>query len=205
MKYLLWDVQMGNGGFYIRLETSLHGRGCFQRLSAEMFLPTSLTKAGGDFSSPPPGSVTVRTKVRGDTCAQVATSWEGMYGQQTSGGLEPKGHSWWPGRCSAFPPLLIKAELALLDVCTPKMVLFAWKAKRTFEQRGRSIKKRSCMGLWRRSWIPGSSSPEGLMMGLISHPELLIGDSCYKNAVLEVMGSGGMLGKGPRALGRFSA
>lgn len=60
----------------------------------------------------------MRTKVQGDTCAQVATSWEGMHGQKTSGGLEPKGHSWWPGKCSAFPPLLIKAESALLDVCT---------------------------------------------------------------------------------------
>lgn len=93
------------------------------------FLHTNLTKTGGIFPSPPPGSVTVRTKVQGDTCAQVAISWEGMHGQQTSGGLQPKGHSWWPGRCSASPSLLIKAELALLDVCIPKTVLFCLEGR----------------------------------------------------------------------------
>lgn len=104
-----------------------------------------------------------------------------MHGQQTPGA---KGPQWWPGRCSAFPALLIKAGFASLRVRAPKMVLFAWKAKRTFEQRGRSVEERSCMG------------PEGLMMGLINHPELLTGDRYPKKCSAGSCGQCWDAGKG---------
>lgn len=49
VKYLLWEVWIGNGGFYIRLELSLHARGGFQRVPAEIFFANKSNKDRWDF------------------------------------------------------------------------------------------------------------------------------------------------------------